>query len=309
MFIGPLIIHSVIEKYLVHGMFLLMGAVLFNVTALAMLIRPSPFSKRKETSKETESKERVTVTDTLADILHIMRNFGFMCYFFSMYAWSAAESVVMIFLPMYAEEQGSTKIQAATLFTGYGICSLISRLVIGLIAGHVNKSLLHASLLGLTAMLHLSFPSYSSEWTNQMMYSAALGLYTGGATTLLSPLTVEFLELKYLPQGFGILAMASGLAYLTVPVVSSEIVSRTGCLSYVFYLAGGMVFLGCIAALIGGVFIERRAADDHTMLEVELNDKVSHIEQLEREDLILKNGKDNETVLTGLIKNRESDVT
>ncbi|KAK6195157.1 hypothetical protein SNE40_000637 [Patella caerulea] len=273
-FIGPVTIRTLMDKFTLHGMFLIMGALCFNITALSILIRPSPFEKSKHQNnkiRDLESNNKTCCIQSayIMDVWKILKIRPFFFYALSIFSWSTGESMALIQLPIYAEQQGSSKMEAATLFTAYGSCSIIGRLLMGLLANDrdVNKALLHGSCLGITGLVVLLFPSYSSSWTSQMIFAGAMGMFTGGIPALLAPLTVECAGLASLASGFGFLSMVSGLTYAVVPTLAGAVVEATGCMSYTFYIGGCVVIAGSLSAFVSGIHLISKT-DDNTEITV-----------------------------------------
>ncbi|KAK6195156.1 hypothetical protein SNE40_000636 [Patella caerulea] len=274
-FIGPVTTRTLIDEFTLHGMFLIMGALCFNITALSILIRPSPLEKSKHQHNKIidlgkDNKKTCCIQSAcVMDFWKILKIRSFLFYALSILAFSTGESMALIQLPIYAEQQGSSKMEAATLFTAYGSCSIIGRLLMGLLANdrNINKALLHGCCLGITGLVVLLFPSYSSSWTSQMIFAGAMGMFTGGIPALFGPLTVECVGLAFLASGFGFLSMMSGLTYAVVPTLAGAVVEATGCMSYTFYMGGCVVIVGSLTAFVSGTHL-LPITDDNTEITV-----------------------------------------
>ncbi|XP_050389194.1 monocarboxylate transporter 2 [Patella vulgata] len=284
-FIGPVTIRALMDEFTLHGMFLIMGALCFNITALSILIRPSPFEKSKQYNNkikelEKDNNKRMCCIQSacVMDFWKLLKIRSFLFYSLSIFSFSTGESMTLIQLPIYAEQQGSTKMEAATLFTAYGSGSIVGRLLIGLLANdrNINKALLQGSCLGITGLLILLFPSYSSSWTSQMIFSGAIGMFTGGIPALFGPLTVECVGLAFLASGFGFLSMMSGLTYAVVPALAGAVVEATGCMSYTFYLGGSVAIVGSLLAFVSGTQLIP-ITDDITEITVQPDPQNKHL--------------------------------
>ncbi|XP_067668635.1 monocarboxylate transporter 9-like isoform X2 [Haliotis asinina] len=187
----------------------------------------------------------------------ILNKYGFMSYCLSYLFWALGEGACLFHLPNYAEHKGSTETQAASLFTVMGVTSLSSRLLTGF-AGNdasVDYMTLHMGLLGISGLLALCFPLFSTSYVLQMTFSAAYGMYSGGPNSLVSPITIELVGLKHLAVGVGIENFFCGIGFFAGPPLASFIYSATRRYDFTFVFAGLILllaaFFGALVAIFG----------------------------------------------------------
>ncbi|XP_071078502.1 monocarboxylate transporter 9-like [Haliotis cracherodii] len=186
----------------------------------------------------------------------ILNKYGFISYCLSYLFWSLGEGACLFHLPNYAKHKGSTDSQAASLFTIMGVTSLTSRLLAGF-AGNdasVDYLTLHMGLLGMSGLLTLCFPLFSNSYAQQLTFSAAYGMYSGGPNSLISPITIELVGLKHLAVGVGIENFFCGVGFLSGPPLASFIYAVTKHYDFTFVFAGIVLLLASFFGGMVGIF-------------------------------------------------------
>jgi len=241
--------------------FSLMGSLAILPTSLAMVqdelyVPPKP-------SEMAVEKRVMRILQSLV----IFKNKPFLLYLLVNLLWAFGESPVMIFLSEYAMSRGTSRMQAAFLYTTMGIGSMSGRLLCGLVAGikEFGPVPLFMGSLAMSGALMLLFPHVTVTFAWQAGAALILGLYTGGLVPCVSLITIELLGIAELGLGFGFLSLAQGCGYLIGPPLAGLIVAAFG-FSQAFALAGVACLLGSaitFAMIIsinrsGGTFEEER---------------------------------------------------
>ncbi|XP_067670228.1 monocarboxylate transporter 12-like [Haliotis asinina] len=175
---------------------------------------------------------------------------GFLFYNLSLLFLGLGENAILFHLPNYAHSKNSTRLQSANLFTAIGLCSLLSRLVTGIISNDKDISiiLLHVSFLGIAGILALLFPLFSHAYPLQMLFSALYGLYGGGLHSILSPMTVECVGVSHLAVGYGMTHLAIGIGYILGPPVASIIYESSKDYDHTYFFGGGCLMAASVCA-------------------------------------------------------------
>ncbi|XP_067681650.1 monocarboxylate transporter 13-like [Haliotis asinina] len=255
MFAGPPLIRFLIDRYMLKGMFLILGALGANMFVLGMLMRPSPTeqtksrrgSEKRYSDDSSQVKNRISrFSSALKDVTAIVKNGPFLCYLLTTFAFSCGETAAIYHLPNYTQKQGTSKMASATLMTAMGSSSLFSRLLTGFAASdpNIGAELLLTGLMGLSGILSITFPLYSATFGTQVLYAAGYGMYSGGINALYTPLTADLLSLERLAIGFGLLSFMAGIGCLAGAPIAGAIVDSGGTYTHSYIYAGTMLLLG-----------------------------------------------------------------
>ncbi|XP_046542402.1 monocarboxylate transporter 5-like isoform X1 [Haliotis rubra] len=175
---------------------------------------------------------------------------GFLFYNISLLFMGLGENAILFHLPNYAHSKKTPRLQSANLFTAMGICSLLSRLITGIISNdkEISITLLHVSLLGIAGILTLLFPLFSHTYPLQMLFSALYGLYGGGLHSILSPMTVECVGVSHLAVGYGMTHFAIGIGYILGPPLASMIYESSKDYDHTYFFGGGCLMAASVCA-------------------------------------------------------------
>ncbi|XP_067668681.1 monocarboxylate transporter 2-like [Haliotis asinina] len=264
MFVGPPLIRFLIDEYGLHGAFLVIGGIAFHFCVFGSLMRPletdskskSPSSQISETHPRAplvtrmwmEMKERMGGRCSA----RVWKNYGFLLYVLSIFGWNCAESACLLHLPNYCIQQGSTKQEAAFLFTIMGIFNVLSRLFTGLAANdeRVSSLILHMGQMGVASIFTSLLPLYSNTYAGQMVYATVTGMYIGGVNTLLTPILFLLLDQEDLALGFGMVYCTAGIGYMTGPPVAGAIVDGGATYRESYLFAASMFLLSSILIML-----------------------------------------------------------
>lgn len=226
---GPLVQYLIME-YGLQGTFLLLAGLGGNVIVMGALMFTSDLEhKHKREAKLNYSKEATTkrhccMNCDIQKILHfdIFLDKTFMCCCVQYCLWIMAFSILMLHLINYAIIQGTTNEAAAFLMVYVGIGSTIGRLISGLSVGYngLDPVLLNFGCNGILALATACFPFYSDKYLGQVIFAVIFGLYSGGLSTMISPLCMDLLGAEKVASGIGTLFFIGGVGYLAGPPVA-----------------------------------------------------------------------------------------
>ncbi|XP_076437151.1 monocarboxylate transporter 12-like [Babylonia areolata] len=191
----------------------------------------------------------------------LLKNSAFLLHCVSVCFAGLNMSGVYLHLPEYARTHGTRPTQAAALFVGVGIFSLVSRVGSGILltSQRVNGFLLSVGLMGLCGLSSCLFPAYSASYAGQMAFSCLFGLSTGGFFTLINVLTVQLVEFRFLAAAYGMLIFVMGLGYVVGPPLAGMIVDSGGTYEHSFIFLGLAMFASALFDLLAKILHRRKS--------------------------------------------------
>ncbi|XP_048246342.1 monocarboxylate transporter 12-like [Haliotis rufescens] len=192
------------------------------------------------TPESEESQCQCCNTRLLFGVIQIVTQKAFLMYNFAILFWSLGDAACVLHLPNYTEVKGSTPRQAASLLSAMGAGGVFTRVVIGLMASDSSTeyTVLQLGIVGITGLITILFPLYSSTYHWQIVFGFLYGLYSHGTNSLIGPLTIQLTSLSNVAIGFGIVYFSCGIGYLLGPVIASFIYDVTKEYDYTFIFAG-----------------------------------------------------------------------
>lgn len=234
MFIAGPLTQTLLNEYGLQGTFLILAAVASNIIMTGALMRPSDLEYRHKRDVEIKhSMEEISykrsnnkLATSVKNILHvdILLNKSFICCCLQYCMWNMGFSILLLHLPTYSVVQGNDTDSSALLITYIGIGSTFGRILTGVAIGNngLDPVLLNFGLNGLVGLLTVLFPYYSHLAEGRIIYAFLFGLYSGGLSTMINPLCIEFLGVGKVSSGVGILFCAGGVGYLIGPLISGN---------------------------------------------------------------------------------------
>ncbi|XP_005090743.1 uncharacterized protein LOC101852300 [Aplysia californica] len=211
--------------------------------------------------------EEKTIGDhliSLLDSLRLLKNKPFLVFIVTCFLWSFGESPIAIYLPSYAVSQGTSILEASSLYTAMGLGSMIGRFLSGLIASDcdIGPILLHTGCLSIAGCLVVLSPLITATFSQQLLLSGVFGLYTGSLVPLSSLITIELLGIEELGLGYGFLSLFQGVGYLIGPPLAGIIVAAIGY-EKAFIFSGCILICASLMEMLTVVFL-RRAIEQNT---------------------------------------------
>ncbi|KAK7489452.1 hypothetical protein BaRGS_00019251 [Batillaria attramentaria] len=170
----------------------------------------------------------------------LARNLAFVSHCFSVFFVNVTMSGVNLHLPEYARTLGTTPTEAASLYVGVGVLSLVSRLTSGFLTtgSRVDPLYVSVCLMGLGGVSTSLFPLYSRSYPGQMVFACLYGLSTGGFYTLINVLTVDLVGLHSLAMAYGAEVFIMGVGYMAGSPLAGIIVDLGGTYDQSFTFLG-----------------------------------------------------------------------
>lgn len=222
---GPLV-QFFLDKYGLHGAFLVMGAVTSNCIMAGALMRPSGleiYHKEERNLTQAKLQKKCANIRNMIDT-DILKNKAFLMIFLATLLWQSAYAIILLHLPNFSVTKGSNKLQASFLILEIGVGSAVSRIFSGLAAGgEIDPLLLKLGVLGVTGLLTIFFPLYSTYFWQQSIFAVLFGIYSGGLIAFMVPICLEIIGLSKLASALGLMYFAGGIGYLTGPPIVGKI--------------------------------------------------------------------------------------
>ncbi|KAK7092735.1 monocarboxylate transporter 12-like [Littorina saxatilis] len=217
-----------------------------------------------EAEASSEKKQSLFVSNLSAkfnSMLPLLRNLAFLSHCMNYLCAAINMSGVYLHLPEYSRTHGTTSHEAATLFVGSGIFSLVSRLGSGLLltSSRVNSFALSVGLMALCGAATSLFPLYSDTYLGQMVFASIFGLSTGGFFTLINVLTMELVDVTSLPAAYGVLIFMMGIGWVAGPPMAGMIVDSGGTYEHSFIFLGIAMFASAAFDLLAKVLHSRKS--------------------------------------------------
>lgn len=213
-----------------NGTFLILGAVGLQCVLAGALLRPSQLElkhkidlrRAKQTQREAPAED--SKCKTYSDLCH---NKTYIMIVICGFLWNAAYTIISVNLSNYVYMLGTTKQDAAFLWTLVGVGSTMNRFLAGLTLGPngIDPLLLQFGFLGIIGVLVPSLPFYADLFFGQCIFSFLYGIYSGGLVVLINPLCLELVGLQQLPQAVGLVYFVAGLGCISGPPVTGTSVS------------------------------------------------------------------------------------
>lgn len=228
MFLSGPLVQFFIDVYGLHGTFLLMGALAMHQVLFGVLMKPSELeiehkkAKKKPTSYEDTSDDSFCCISR--DHFNVFRSKTYAFFLIGTFLWNIPYSTILLHLPNISTTHGFSTHSAALLLTFVGLGSAINRILTGLTQGPggLDPLLLNVGFLGISGLLTVLFPFYSSSYIGQIIFSFIFGIYSGGLIALVTPLIVNLFGLANLSMALGFMYFIAGIGYIIGPPIAGE---------------------------------------------------------------------------------------
>ncbi|KAH9500848.1 hypothetical protein Btru_073156 [Bulinus truncatus] len=282
-----------------------MGSIMSVPAALAIV--NEDLSKYETKSiNESQYKSLKEHSAGFSSSLHIFRKKIFLIFIIVCFFWAIGESPVIIYLPSFAIDHGTSAIRASSLYIAMGTGSILGRFLSSMVA--IDRDIgfrpLFTICLFLAGALIVACPVVTSTFIHQMIFSGLLGLYTGSLVPLSSLIILDMLEANELGAGVGFLSLFQGVGYLIGPPLASFVINSVGYSKC--FIASGFIL---IFSSVGSVPLSTQKSSSY-----EIDDQLSLTDELhEYHDSDLQNEfyatPDSKLPTFGAIKENSSSQT
>ncbi|KAJ8309818.1 hypothetical protein KUTeg_011683 [Tegillarca granosa] len=251
MFVSGPLVQFFLDVYGLHGSFLLMGAVSMHQVLFGVLMKPSGLEiEHKKSKKKKPNYYEDTSSNSFCciskDNFNVFKNKTYAFFLIGTFLWNIPYSTILLHLPNISRHHGFSTHSAALLLTFVGLGSAINRILTGITQGPsgLDPLLLDVGFLGISGLVAILFPFYSSSYVGQTIFSFIFGIYSGGLIALTTPLIVDLVGLANLSMGLGFGYFIAGIGYIIGPPI-----------------AGGCFLLGSVFTLVSSIWRQESSQD------------------------------------------------
>ncbi|XP_046374497.2 monocarboxylate transporter 12-like [Haliotis rufescens] len=251
-FVLPALVQFLLEKYGFHGAYLITGGITFHACAAGMLMRPAgtEVNRQRNALGGQTLRQKITLPmwGNFTRIVSVIQNVSFLLYTVSILCFSLGVSTQYQFVPNFFVTHGSSQQEASFVLSMSGIGGILSRILTGFAANdeNIGSCTMHSSVNGIMAIFSLLITLFESGTHLNMIYGFILGLYTGGVWVLMTPLTLDLLDLQDFATGVGVVRFACGTGFLVGSPIAGAIVKGCGQYYSAFLFSGAMFFLASV---------------------------------------------------------------
>uniref|UniRef100_F6ZCN2 Major facilitator superfamily (MFS) profile domain-containing protein n=1 Tax=Ciona intestinalis TaxID=7719 RepID=F6ZCN2_CIOIN len=224
-----------VNQYGIHGYYLIMGGVYFNLCIVGALMRPIELSlrlakRRPQIESEDDSKAHETE--------QLIKNKPFLVLVLSQIILMTGYSTFQLYIAPYAELQVNIDpIKASILFSITAAVDIPSRIIFGLIGDlkGVNCIITYGfDLMGI-AMCSFLF-TFTTSFTGLAIVAALLGVFLGGLSGLFYVILADIVGLANYGTAIGIVIILNGVGTLLSPPLVGKFNPKTFAYAFMFYI-------------------------------------------------------------------------
>ncbi|KAK3104753.1 hypothetical protein FSP39_009430 [Pinctada imbricata] len=215
------------DTYGYNGLLLMCGAVSFHHLVFGALCRPSELEKLSKTKDNifkhgNERRKCSKLLSILREIVFLFSNISFILIVVSMTFFTLGVHLMYVHFSKLLITKGTSETDAAYLLSMSGICTGISRLLIGFSANaeNINELMLFSGCFSLLGISGLLLPLYVDSYVGQACFAVMLGMYSGCCYSLLNTINVKLVGIEHLALAFGIDMFGAGFGSLIGPPIS-----------------------------------------------------------------------------------------
>ena len=196
------------------------SGICLNCCVLGALLSPlSLWSKECKVVQKTSEKKAESIFN-----LSLLKDASFIIFLFNNILWNIGSLILLVICTDYAYKQGIAKSQGAILISVVGLCSLIGRLMVALLANHkcCNRFFI---FIASTAVSGVAIGLYPVAKTLAIMifFSAMYGLFFGAQVGVLAVVTAELFGVERLTSAYGYLMFGNGAGAMLGPPIAGNV--------------------------------------------------------------------------------------
>jgi MFS family permease len=161
--------------------------------------------------------------------------------------------LIITHLVPFARDTGVSPMQAASLLTIMGFCSIAGRLIAGFFSDRIgaNRVLISGLLLQGTMIVWLTQMNQLEQF---FFFAALFGFAYGGILVMVPRLTAQIFGVKSMGAIYGGLSVADGIGYAVGPLLAGYLFDLSGTYNQALLIASAGIFAGVGVA----VFLRNR---------------------------------------------------
>lgn len=210
----------------------------------------SELYKNQNPPKDTKGHKSASQT-LISKYISVLSNPSLSLFCLAQFLSNAGLGIVLVHFVTFCTERGSSFDDIALSFSANGVTVTVSRALVGLFAQDTNVDTLsvYIGLCLVASTVIVLIPVVAINTPAQIGVMALVGVYMGGAFTLVTEITIHCVGVDTLPVAFGLEMICGGLGYLVAPPIAGWLVEVTGSYSNAIFLAGFLEFLATFVAM------------------------------------------------------------
>lgn len=166
--------------------------------------------------------------------------------------WSFGSTVIYMYLPSYAMDEGSSFETSVFLVSCVGMASFTSRVIFSFMGHNSTLDDMTAILcsIGLGVVITGICPLLFDDYAGQIGYSILFGFYSGYWTTFLSQASRELLGPECIAKGNGYLSFMIALGSIMAGPAAGLLIQEETEFKYAFYLAGSALLWSSVIMML-----------------------------------------------------------
>ncbi|XP_045173033.2 monocarboxylate transporter 9-like isoform X2 [Mercenaria mercenaria] len=241
------------DSYGWRGMFLILGAITFNLCACASVMFPMPnlippvtVPNHNSTLSLTKPEMRKPVKKIKKKLINItvFRKLSFILFNFSNVFINIAQGIYILYLPSYSKYAGFTQTNFGTVLVVNSVSNIVGKAVFSFIGHHpkINCTVLYTASLAVSGVAMGLTPLFLTK-TGMLLLTGFIGFFVCVIGALLPAVIYGIVGFDRFADGVGFSLPFKATGNLIGGPLAGILLASTGSYEISFYIAGvSMVF-------------------------------------------------------------------
>ncbi|XP_053375155.1 monocarboxylate transporter 13-like isoform X2 [Mercenaria mercenaria] len=241
------------ESYGWRGMFLILGAITFNLCACASVMFPMPNFIQPVTEPNHNSALSLTKTEMQTPVkkikkksinISVFRKLSFILFNFSNVFINIAQGIYILYLPSYSKYAGFTQTNFGTVLMVNSVSKIVGKAVFSFIGHHpkINCAILYTVSLAVSGVAMGLTPLFLTK-IGMLLLTVFIGFFVCVLGALLPAVIYGIVGFDRFTDGMGLSLPFKATGNLIGGPLAGILLASTGSYEISFYIAGvSMVF-------------------------------------------------------------------
>uniref|UniRef100_F7A8F2 Major facilitator superfamily (MFS) profile domain-containing protein n=1 Tax=Ciona intestinalis TaxID=7719 RepID=F7A8F2_CIOIN len=206
-----------VEQFGIHGYFLIMGGLYFNLCVVGSLMRPLELSRSLAKPKEPKPATEMRVIEELSR--NLLKKKPFLVYCISQLVFLAGFLTSQLYIVPYAEiEVQIPSVKASLLMSIAAAAEIASRVVFGILGDmkRINRVLMYSTVLLVLSVCGISY-TFMKSFESLAVAAGVSGLFQGGFSGISIVILADLVGLQYYGMALGLSTVINGIGTLITP--------------------------------------------------------------------------------------------
>ena len=249
-FIFAPILRGLVQVFGWRGAMMITSGFCLNCCVLGALMCPVSYWAKasseytmKPISKDSDNDSYMRQLANLFNI-SLLKDVKFILFLTNNILWNIGSLILLVTCTDYARLTGVGKNRGALLISTIGLCSLLGRVGIAILASHRKCNRFYVFILGtaVSGVAIAMFPVVTSMVVF-MTWSAIYGLSFGVQVGVLAVVTAELFGIERLTSAYGYLMFGNGAGAMMGPPIAGKTQVLTSLLIITCFIINGLFFL------------------------------------------------------------------